>query len=253
MDFGKLNGKFRELSANQLISVAVVFLVIIGGGFIYLSVLEKEELQYPSKMEIASRPGAAVLVPFNRKLTGDETNFANAVYGDMHTDPNELPGGISILRSGVYFRSSGAVGDVLIWTPPETSGGMRFSLSASADADGAGPGGQQLQSESIKVGFRMVGEPVLADEPNFAGSWSDDEEQWRFAPDGAKQLTIIKNGESSAIDYNLYPDQDGRWFLLEIDAVQPRLYWLETEGDRLTISLPGPDFQAMAELHRGTG
>lgn len=247
MDFGKLIRERGELSASQFVSIGVLLLAIAGAGYFYLSSSEKERQQYPAQVTIASRPGSALLIPFSRKLTGDSESAATVIYGDVLTDPEPLPVGISIIRSGVYFRSNAAAGHMLVWTPADVSGQTHFDVLASGAANSAAA----LRSQSARITLQVTGAPVTAAEPSLAGSWSDQEQQWQFAADGSKQLTIINKDGRSALDYDLYPDQDGRWFLVEKDGVQPRLYWIEANGDALSISAPGSEFKPDTELRRG--
>ena len=243
MDFEKLIRERGELSASQFVSIGVLFLALAGIGYYFWSASNKESQQYPAKITIASRPGSALLIPFSRKLAGDIEAAATVIYGDVKTDPDPLPGGISIIRSGVYFRSNAAAGHMLVWTPVDISGQTQFNVLAS--------GGDALQSQSARLTLQVTGAPVTAAEPNLTGNWSDQEQQWQFAADGSKQLTIIDSNGRSALDYDLYPDQNGRWFLVEKDGVQPRLYWIEAEGDALRVSLPGAEFEPVTQLRRG--
>ncbi len=242
MDFGKLIRDRGELSASQFVSIGVLILALAGAGYYFWSASKKESLQYPAQVTVASRPGAAVLIPFSRKLADKSKTTATIIYGDVKTDPDPLPVGISIIRSGFYFRTKAAAGHMLVWTPADVSGQTHFNASAS---DGAG-----LQSQHARITLQVRGAPIAAAEPNLSGNWSDPERQWQFAADGSKQLTIINGDGRSALDYDLYPDQNGRWFLVEIDAVQPRLYWIEAGGDVLKISPPGAAFEPVAELRR---
>jgi len=242
MDFGKLIRERGELSASQFVSIGVLILALAGVGYYFWSAAKKESLQYPAQVTAASRPGAAILIPFSRKLADKGRTAATVIYGDVKTDPDPLPVGISIIRSGVNFRTDAAVGHMLLWTPADVSGQTHFNVSAS---DGAA-----LQSQNARITLQVTGAPIAAAEPNLSGNWSDQEQQWQFAADGSKQLTIINGDGRSALDYDLYPDQNGRWFLLEVEAVQPRLYWIDASGDALKISPPGGAFEPVAELRR---
>lgn len=242
MDFGKMIRERGELSASQFVSIGVLILAFAGVGYYFWSASVKENEQYPSQITVASRPGAAILVPFSRKLADENKTTATVIYGDVRTDPDPLPVGISIIRSGVYFRTKAAVGHMLVWTPADVSGQTQFNATAS--------GGDALVSQPTRITLQVAGAPVSAAEPNLSGSWSDQEQQWLFAADGSKQLTIIDSSGRSALDYDLYPDQNGRWFLVEVDVVQPRMYWVEAGSNMLKIALPGGVFEPVNELRR---
>lgn len=242
MDIGKLIRERGELSASQFVSIGVLVLALAGVGYYFWTASEKENLQYPAKITVASRPGAAILIPFSRRLADEGKASATVIYGEVRTDPDPLPAGLSIIRSGVYFRTNAAVGHMLVWTPADVSGQAKFDATAS--------GGETLLSQPTKITLQVSGSPVSAAAPNFAGNWSDNEQQWQFAADGSKQLTIIDEAGRSALDYDLYPDQNGRWFLMEVDVVQPRLYWVDAGSDMLKVALPGRVFEPVAELRR---
>ena len=250
MDFDELIRKHGQLSASQFVSIGVLFLALAGVGFYFWSASHKESLQYPARITVEARPGAAILVPFSRRLVGEDKTISSVIYSNLQTDPDPLPVGISIIRSDVYFRSNTAVGHMLVWSPPEVSGQTHFSVSASGAVKMADAETVSLQSESTRVTFQVTGEPVASKEPDLAGDWADQTQQWKFAADGEKRLTVITDDGRSAIDFALYPDPQGRWFLTEIGVAQPRFFWIETAGDQMKVAQPGAEFAPFTELQR---
>lgn len=224
---------------------------IVGFGYFFWTSVERDRQLYPAQITIVSRPGAAIIVPFSRRLERAQKSILNVIDGNAITEPNPLPGGLSLIHSEVNFRSSGATGDILIWLPPEASGEIKFSITASADAGAAGVGAARLYSDSAAVTLKVAGAPVAVAEPDFSGEWSDHEQQWSFAANGGdKELTIKDADGVRNMEYDLYPDQNGRWFLAEIEPVRPRVYWIDVEGDLLKVALPGKEFKPFAELRR---
>jgi len=230
--------------------IGILILGLAGFGISSWNIAQREQQKYPAQINVESRPGAAIIVPFRRRLERAQKNILSVIYGSAFTDPNPLPDGLEVLHSDVLFMSSGASGDILIWLPPETSGKVKFSLAASADASIVGAGVSRLNSDSANVTLTVSGEPVAASEPALAGDWSDGAHKWTFAAGGNRQLTIANSDSAVNMRYDLYPDQNGRWFLAEIKPDQPRLYWIGVEGEILKVSWAGDEFNPIMELRR---
>ena len=249
MDFRTLIEERGGLSGPQFLSIGVLILVIAGGGYFYWTELEKEKQLYPAQISAEVRPGAVVLLPISRKLTADnESGFV--INGILNTQPDQLPGGVSIIQSRVDLRRNAAKGHVLVWAPKDVSGQARFSLAASGKADAAQGDSAEVRSLDVRVNLSVRGAPMPDAKPSLAGVWFDDDQVWRFAADGSEQLTITDRNGDSAIDFQLYPDLSGRWFLLEMDVEQPRLYWLEIDGEVMRVAMPGTAFEEVAQLQR---
>lgn len=225
-------------------------LVIFGVGYFVWSEIQEGRQNYPSFIIIETRPGATVLVPISQRLVGGERNITSIIYGDVHTEPHPLPMDVSIVYSGVYFLSSGAVGDVLVRAPPESSGLMEFTLTASATAQAADAGSVWLRPKGTKVSLLVIGEPISHTTLALDGAWYDNQRHWEFSANGAKKLTITTEGEVEALDYNLYQDETRRWFLVESRAMNGRAYWIEVDDNILKVALPATIFEPFAELRR---
>ncbi len=235
---------------KRLLPIGILILGLAGFGISSWNIAQREQQNYPAKIRIESRPGAAIIVPFRRRLERAQKNISSVIDGAAYTDPNPLPGGLSVIHSDIIFLTSGASGDILIWLPPEALGEFKFSITAWADASIAGANAARLNSDSAAVTLTVAGEPIAASEPDFAGEWSDQGRQWSFAGDGAKRLIITGADGAATMHYNLYPDHNGRWFLAEITEMSPSVYWIEADGDLLKVSWPGIEFAPFAELRR---
>ena len=204
---------------KKLAQYSLLAPIIFGVGCFVWSEFQEARRKYPSTIIIETRPGAAVLVPVSQRIVGGERNIASFIYGEVHTDPDPLPKDVSIVFSGVYFLSSGAVGNVLVWSPPTASGLIEFTLIASATARAATAGSVWLKSKGAKVSLRVIGEPVSQTTPALGGTRYDDKRHWEFSGDGVRKLTITTEGVVEALDYNLYQDEIDRWFLVESRAM----------------------------------
>lgn len=235
---------------TRIIPLGLLILGIAGFGYIAWNTAQREQRLYPAKITIEARPGAAVLVPFKRRLERAQKNILSVIYGSAFTDPNPLPDGLEVLRSDVLFMTSGASGEVVVWLPPEALGEYEFSITAWAEASIVGAGGTRLNSDSAVVTLKVAGNPIVAPEPDFAGEWSDQVRQWKFAADGGRNLTIADADGAATIAYDLYPDQNGRWILVETTKINPRAYWIEADGEFLKVSWLGKEFKPFSELQR---
>ena len=239
-----------ELTLFRIIPIGLLILGIAGFGYFAWNMAQREQRLYPANITIEARPGAAVVLPFKRRLERAQKNMPSVIHGSALTDPNPLPAGLEVLYSNVLFKTSGASGDVLIWLPPEALGEIEFSIAASADASTVGAGAPKLNSDKARVTLTVSGAPVAGNEPALAGDWSDGGHKWTFAADANRQLTIANSEGAATFSYDLYPDQTGRWFLAEIKPEQPRLYWIGVEGDVLKVSWAGDEFKPIMELRR---
>lgn len=240
-----------EPQLTRIIPLGLLILGITGFGYFAWNSVEREQRLYPAQITIESRPGAAVVVPFKRRLERAQKNIPSAIEGSAITDPIQLPNGLVVIHSDIILLSSGASGDVVIWAPPEASGEIKFSITAWAEAGSVGAGATRLNSDSAAVTLNVAGEPVISAEPNIKGEWSDETHHWEFAGVGGKNLTIKDADQTATMGYNLYPGQNGRWFLAETTKTSPRVYWIEAEDDLLKIAWPGKEFKPFAQLQRG--
>ncbi len=235
---------------KKLVRYNLLALVIFGVGYFAWSEFQEGRRNYPASIIIETRPGAAVLAPIRQKIVGGKRNIASVIYGDVYTDPYPLPNGVSIIHSGVYFLSSGAVGSVLVWAPPDISGLIEFTLTASATARAADAGSVWLKSNSTKVSLQVSGEPISQTTPALDGAWHDTQRHWEFSEDGVKKLTITAKGKVETLYYALYQDESRRWFLVENRATNGRAYWIEMGDNTLKVALPATMFEPFAELRR---
>lgn len=236
---------------TRIIPLGLLILGITGFGYVAWNTAQREQRIYPALITIEARPGAAIIVPFSRRLERAQKKLLSANNGAAQTDPDPLPDGLVVIKSDIKFLTSGASGSIIIWAPPEASGEIRFSITAWSDTNVAGAGATKLNSDSAAVTIKVAGDPVLSTEPELTGEWSDETRHWSFTGEGGRNLSISHADQAATMRFDLYPGQNSRWFLVEITEMSPRVYWIEAENDLLKIAWPGKEFEPFAQLQRG--
>ncbi|WDI31928.1 hypothetical protein PUV54_01835 [Hyphococcus flavus] len=211
-----------------------------------------ESQKYPQSIEIAARPGAALVVPFKQRVKGAPKRALGAIEASPLIDPNPLPQGAELLDSSLYLFGSGDVGgDVLIYVPETASGAFTFSLAASGDGRGQSASAVFFKTEATDVTVQIAGAPVEnAPSSDLAGPWTRDDEVWTFEDGVIPSLRILyPSGEEKVMRYAAYPDGAGRWFLIDYDPAGAT-YWASLEGDTLLLAHPDAQFEPFATLAR---
>lgn len=208
--------------------------------------------KYPKSIEIAARPGAAVVVPFRQRIKGAPKRALGTIAASPLIDPNPLPQGAEVLHSSLYLFGSGDVGgDILIYAPETASGAFTFSLAASGDGRGQGASAVFFKTETTEVTVHIEGAPVEnTAPPKLAGAWTRDDQVWTFEDGQIPSLRILyPSGEEKIMHYEAYPDGAGRWFLVNYDPAGAS-YWASLEGDVLSLAHAGARFEPFATLGR---
>lgn len=207
--------------------------------------------KYPKSIEVSTRPGAAVVVPFKQRVKGAPKRALGTIAASPLIDPNPLPQDAKLLHSSLYLFGSGDVGgDILIYVPETASGELTFSLTASGDGRGQGASLVFFKTETTDVTVKVEGTPPSDAAPSLAGAWTHEGQVWTFEGGQVSSLRILyPSGEEEIMHYEAYPDGAGRWFLVDFNPAGVT-YWVSLEGDVLSLAHAGARFEPFATLGR---
>ncbi len=207
----------------------------------------------PSAIELSVRPGAVILVPFDQPVKGKRQRALGFVPATSSIDPRPLPQGARIVHERIALHGSGDVtGDLLVKVPDDAEGEIQFSLSAYGEGSRAlGGSAAFFSTNDVAVNINIVGDAINNNPPSLAGDWSNGEETWTIRQGHA--VTIEKryaNGEKSSAKHSVYPDGNGRWFLVEF-GLRGSGYWLEiVEPGTLLVSHVDEEFEPVYKFAR---
>lgn len=235
--------KRRSFSVGAALIVVIAAASLIGCG---------ESQKYPRSIELAARPGAALVVPFNQRVKGAPKRAMSWVPASPLIDPKPLPQGAELLHSRLALFGGGDVsGNLLIYVPETASGDIAFSLSASGDGRGQGASLVFFKTETTDVTVKVEGTPIEnTAPPNLTGAWTYDDKIWTFEDASTPTLRILyATGEEKVMRYEVWPDGAGGWFIVDVFP-SGMTYWARLDDDALMLAHPDAQFEPFATLRR---
>ena len=201
---------------------------------------------------INARPGTAVAIPFRQPVAGAPKKAHSIVPASAIVKPSPLPQGVTVIRESLSLHGSGDVSGTLLVLIPETAAGdLTFTLAAAGRGAGRAGSGVSFKTDAVDVRIAIAGDPPNDNPPDLAGTWTWKTQTWQFDKSAGPALRIrYSTGEEKVVRYKLYPDGQGRWFLVGIGKRDPA-YWVVSNGaNELAVDHPGKDFKPFATLAR---